>query len=192
MQIPDDYPINIWTHGSITECSGFSIRFFVPGIVKAQQRFKFTKKGVRYTPKQTRTHQSLVRDAFDGVDVTLPSWCTLPYSGPIQICVTTLIQAPKSRPKWFHEKLNQLGVLPALTRPDIDNYLKLVMDALNGIVWYDDKYVFSGHQTKMYAQFPGHVVNIRFFPHIDADQIINWSALINPEYNLPIVETDLE
>jgi Holliday junction resolvase RusA-like endonuclease len=38
------------------------------------------------------------------------------------------------------------------TRPDIDNYAKLVLDALNGFVWADDSQVVKIEAVKRYAK----------------------------------------
>lgn len=38
------------------------------------------------------------------------------------------------------------------TRPDIDNYIKSLMDAMNGIVFKDDSQVVSIHAMKRYSE----------------------------------------
>lgn len=49
----------------------------------------------------------------------------------------------RGRAKWFDGKDMD-------DTPDIDNPLKTVMDALNGVVWADDKYVLGAHTEKFY------------------------------------------
>jgi Holliday junction resolvase RusA-like endonuclease len=41
-----------------------------------------------------------------------------------------------------------------LTRPDIDNYCKAPLDALNGIVWRDDSQVVELTVSKFYSSRP--------------------------------------
>ena len=35
--------------------------------------------------------------------------------------------------------------------PDLDNYTKLALDALNDILWEDDRYIIEIHATKYYS-----------------------------------------
>lgn len=70
-----------------------------------------------------------------GIAVTLRFWCPIP--------------ARLSKRK--RESLN--GQL-CLKKPDIDNYVKLVLDALNGIAWEDDNAVASIAASKGYSFEP--------------------------------------
>lgn len=45
-------------------------------------------------------------------------------------------------------------------KPDIDNLVKAVMDALNGLAWVDDKQVAYISAVKMYAQEDGLTVRV--------------------------------
>ena len=47
---------------------------------------------------------------------------------------------PRSAPKYKREAMLS-GELVPLTKPDADNVLKLVLDALNGLAYLDDKQV---------------------------------------------------
>ena len=49
-----------------------------------------------------------------------------------------------------------------LKRPDIDNYIKLVMDALNGIAWEDDNVIASVNAAKIYSSEPRTEVYINY------------------------------
>jgi Holliday junction resolvase RusA-like endonuclease len=42
-----------------------------------------------------------------------------------------------------------------VTRPDADNYLKGILDGLNGIAWEDDAQIVSISVTKIYHDTPG-------------------------------------
>lgn len=46
------------------------------------------------------------------------------------------------------------------TKPDIDNLLKLVLDAANGIVWWDDGQVVQTTVTKLYAEKAATVIKL--------------------------------
>lgn len=51
-------------------------------------------------------------------------------------------------------KREQLNESLCLKKPDIDNYVKLVCDALNGIAWEDDNVVASLYAVKLYDNEP--------------------------------------
>jgi Holliday junction resolvase RusA-like endonuclease len=76
-----------------------------------------------------------------------------PMTGAIVAQVVFIASWPKShkRPRIFpmHTK-----------RPDIDNCLKLIFDALNGIVWVDDCQVVKVTVVKRYGDVPGIVVSV--------------------------------
>lgn len=42
-------------------------------------------------------------------------------------------------------------VLPTV-KPDLDNYIKSALDALNGVVWDDDRFIVDIHAKKVYAE----------------------------------------
>lgn len=70
-----------------------------------------------------------------GIAVTLRFWCAI----------------PSGLSKRKREALD--GQL-CLKKPDIDNYVKLVLDALNGIAWEDDNAVASIAASKGYSFEP--------------------------------------
>lgn len=64
------------------------------------------------------------------------------FEGPVGIIVRFYLKRPKSAPKDRE--------LPC-TRPDVDNYLKLVLDAANGILFDDDAQVVLATVEKIYG-----------------------------------------
>jgi Holliday junction resolvase RusA-like endonuclease len=48
----------------------------------------------------------------------------------------------------------EMGLIQPNTRPDIDNYIKQVFDALNGIVWEDDGQIVKVVAAKWYSATP--------------------------------------
>ncbi|MHB8393920.1 MAG: RusA family crossover junction endodeoxyribonuclease [Candidatus Dormibacteria bacterium] len=67
-----------------------------------------------------------------------------PFSGPVRVEVTAYVRRPASIPK-----RDRLTALPT-KRPDLDNYLKTVLDGCLPL-WVDDAQVVSLTAAKVYA-----------------------------------------
>ena len=73
--------------------------------------------------------------------------CPHPTDDPVSVIVQFTFERPKSH-------MNKSGVkktAPALPKCDSDNLLKGILDAMNGIVWYDDAQVVDPHPYKIYG-----------------------------------------
>lgn len=46
------------------------------------------------------------------------------------------------------------GVHRPIVKPDLDNYIKSTLDALNGILWTDDAHIVDLHAHKYYSDDP--------------------------------------
>ena len=53
----------------------------------------------------------------------------------------------------------EAGAIRPVTRPDLDNYIK-VLDGLNGIVWRDDSQIVRLNSVKAYSERPRLVVSV--------------------------------
>jgi Holliday junction resolvase RusA-like endonuclease len=109
-----------------------------------------------YTPKKTEEYEKelawLARSKYRGK----------PLEGPIKISVEFFFKPPDS---WSKTKTSDAlcGVLKHTSRPDLDNLLKSLEDALNGIVWVDDSQIYSySHVSKEYADRPGIKLKVRW------------------------------
>ena len=69
----------------------------------------------------------------------------LPAIGPIKLTVYAWFSRPKSEIR----KTKPMPEYPHIKKPDADNVLKAVMDALNGLAWHDDAQVASVTVEKM-------------------------------------------
>lgn len=124
--------------------------FIVPGEPKAKGRPRFSNRGgfVRtYTDAQTTSKEGEVKWYFQ--QANLPKI----EEGSIFLGIKVYREIPKS----FGKKKRQaalLGQLRPTSRPDLDNYLKLVCDALNGLAWHDDSQVTTIACDKYYSDSP--------------------------------------
>lgn len=98
----------------------------VYGEVLGKPRPRVTRHGT-YTPRKFADYESRIAAEFRK---QLPK----PLEGAISLKVTVQRELPKSRPKKIVSE-------PDTFRPDLDNIVKLVMDALNGVAYLDDNQV---------------------------------------------------
>jgi len=68
----------------------------------------------------------------------------MPFHEGVSIVVNAWFQRPKSK-IW---KTKPMPAYRHTTKPDADNVLKAVLDALNGLAWVDDAQVFSATVRK--------------------------------------------
>lgn len=71
----------------------------------------------------------------------------------VHLIVMAFFCPPKS---WSQKKRKAAlqGVVHHIVKPDLDNVLKAVGDALNGVVYEDDSQIIDCHIRKAYAETP--------------------------------------
>ena len=99
-----------------------------------------------YTPKETREAE----DTF--LQQAIKQKPETPLEGPLSISIKFYKIKPKSKPK---------KVIHWTTKPDLDNLVKLVIDALNKVFFQDDSQIIEIQATKQYDQTPRTEVEIR-------------------------------
>lgn len=70
---------------------------------------------------------------------------------------------PKSWPKWKREAALRRHIRPS-SKPDIDNLVKFVLDALNGLWWSDDARICELISAKFYTDKPFTAVSATWRP----------------------------
>lgn len=115
---------------------------------KARARTFYNKrmgKMQSITPEQTKSYEDLIRWSYKAAGGK--------YMG--EDILTVEIKAYYPIPKSFSKaKRNDAieGALRPTTKPDCDNIIKVVLDALNGVAYYDDKQVIYVSCEKYYAE----------------------------------------
>ena len=84
------------------------------------------------------------------------------FTGPLSMAVRAYVSIPASWPKG-KKTLARNGLVYPEAKPDIDNYLKLVLDACNGIVYVDDKQVVEIAGSKRYGIEPRLEIEVEQF-----------------------------
>lgn len=120
------------------------------GLPKGKERARTVRNGnktVSYTPTQTKEYEQLVQ------------WCYKIAKGewfgnkPIKATITAHFKISQSSSRKNREQKLQLAILPCV-KPDVDNIAKIILDALNGIAYEDDKQVVSLTVDKIYGEEP--------------------------------------
>jgi Holliday junction resolvase RusA-like endonuclease len=128
------------------------IVILVPGAPVPKGRPRVTTRGGfarAFTPAKTRRYEDLIRleagRVMDGLDQ---------LQGALSVKIRAFMQTPQAIAKHKAKgPLAETGELRPLTKPDVDNFAK-VIDALNGIVWRDDSQVVSLTVDKFYSSRP--------------------------------------
>ena len=129
------------------------LNFVVDGEPVAQGRPRFTRIGgfVRaYDPKKSKDYKKQIATA--AVAAMAESKTTI-TGKPLSAEIYIFVGIPKSKSKKFKAAAADGDVLPTV-RPDVDNLAKIVLDALNGIVYEDDKQVITLFINKKYSEYP--------------------------------------
>lgn len=120
------------------------IKFTVPGMPRGKGRPRFTRDGHAYTDGQTRDYETLVRQCYQQAAGT--------YDFPGAVCLSVRIVLPVPGSDSRRVRTDKLiGCIPPTRKPDVDNVAKIVMDALNGAAWADDKQVTQLSVAKFYG-----------------------------------------
>jgi len=73
-----------------------------------------------------------------------------PFAGQIRVQFKFYRSPPKSTPQWKLPLMDSGHIRPNKS-PDLDNYVKLALDSLNGVLWEDDRYIVEMHSAKYYT-----------------------------------------
>lgn len=124
------------------------IEFFVKWKPVGKGRPRFTRTGHTYTPEKTRAYEAAVawecRKAMQGKQ---------PSTLPQHVSIGVAIKPPKSWTKAKTKRALAGEIKPG--KPDIDNFLKAILDGCNGVAFVDDAQVISVYATKQYAEEEG-------------------------------------
>ena len=129
------------------------IELTVYGNPVAQSRPRFSRQGgfvKAYDPIQSKSYKQLIR-------LELQPLLSDPNFTPIDRACCLKLTVFRAMPKSFSKKKREeasLGYIRPTTKPDTDNYVKGVLDALNGTVLKDDSVVCEIFAWKFYSERP--------------------------------------
>ena len=126
--------------------------FTIPGPAQAKQRPRVNRNTGRiYTPGATHKYEKLVKESYGDNPCFKDQF--------ISVKMTFKMAIPKSYSKKKREQALNREIFP--TRADIDNYIKSILDGLNGVCWEDDRYICSITAEKIFAEESETIVEIK-------------------------------
>ena len=129
------------------------LNFVIPGSPIGQGRPKFSTINGHpkaYDPEKSRNYKAYVRmlatqamkeTGFEMID------------GPCAVLINAFFEVPKSKSKRFREAALK-GTERPTKKPDADNIVKAIQDALNGLAYKDDAYIVYLACQKFYSDNP--------------------------------------
>lgn len=121
--------------------------FEVPGTIKGKGRPRVNSyTGMIYTPTTTKDYESLIEQYFL---LKYPRFKTL--EGRVGVNITATFNIPKSTKKSDREKMIQNEISPN-KKPDIDNIVKIILDAMNKFAFKDDTQITKLSVEKIYGE----------------------------------------
>ena len=120
-----------------------NVKFSIPGPAQAKQRPRINRQTGRvYTPNATHKYEKLVKECYGDRHFFDEQY--------ISVKITFKFTIPKS-----YSKAEYYEALVGDIRPkkaDIDNYIKSVLDGLNGVAFTDDRYICHLEAEKIYTE----------------------------------------
>lgn len=126
------------------------IEFVVPAVPVAQprQRHRVVHAGGRAFAQNYTPARDPVNSFKAAVQLAASqAYCGAPLEGPLRMSAVFVFPRPKS----MHWKTRPMPRVWHTSRPDRDNLIKSVQDALNGILWRDDSQICAGEPVKLVA-----------------------------------------
>ena len=139
------------------------LMFEIPGSPIGQGRPKFSTingHAKAYDPEKSRNYKAYVRllatQAMKENDFEM-------IIGPCAIKIWAYFDIPKSKSKKFKEAALEAKERPT-KKPDADNIVKAILDALNGLVYKDDSCIVELSCIKYYSDVPRVEVYVDGYP----------------------------
>lgn len=121
------------------------VHFIIPGRPVGKGRPRFTRNGHCWTPDKTAAYER---------DIKLSYWSTYghrKYEADKALAVEIILYYPRPKNMAKYKRLMaQKGVLRPTVKPDVDNVIKAILDALNGVAFDDDRQIVQIECEKWY------------------------------------------
>ena len=123
-----------------------NISLTIPGPPVGKHRARVCRSGHAFTPAKAVNYEALVKQTFAA---KYPDF--VPMSGPVRMILSIWLMPSKETQRKIKKSIAR--VYPII-KPDADNILKIVADALSGLAFVDDKQIISVYAEKKYSLRP--------------------------------------
>lgn len=133
----------------------WKVEICVMGQPVAQGRPKFSRicgHVTAYDPEKSKNYKALVRSEAQRIYEMDKTFA--PIDGPCYMTLTVGRSVPKS----WSKKMKAMaikGEIRPTSKPDLDNYVKGILDAINTVIVKDDSRVIGINAIKIYQSNPG-------------------------------------
>lgn len=134
------------------------MKLTIPVAPQPQSRPRFTARGRyvhAYENKKITMYKRMVAATYQSYFGAVK-----PTEKAIAVDVVFYRPVQKSISKIERQRRLTGESLPAI-KPDIDNYVKAILDALNGVAFRDDKQIISLNAKKLYSDKPRTEIEIK-------------------------------
>jgi len=128
------------------------LQFHVPGQPYVNGRPRIGKVGAHarmFTPEKTVNYENLVKYS---AQQAMAGAALIEGACDVKLRIDCQIPASWSQKK---QRAAAAGEIRPTSKPDADNVIKAVFDAMNGVVWKDDVQVVDIAVSKFYSLAPG-------------------------------------
>lgn len=129
--------------------------FEVIGDIKGKARPRvntYTCKA--YTPENTKDYEMLIKQYFK---LKYPRY--VPLENRVSVKIVAQFKIPKTTTK-KDKALIEEGMLSPTKKPDIDNIVKIILDALNKMAFKDDNQITKIEVEKIYGEVEKIIVKV--------------------------------
>lgn len=132
-----------------------SVTFHVPGKPQGKARAKtvrnkYTGNTMSYTPEKDLLYENYIKERF----LNVSNGTFYERGTPVTLRIVARFLPPKSISKKRTALMLEGKELP-LKKPDMDNIVKVVADALNGVAYHDDTQIVFVIAKKAYSAMEG-------------------------------------
>lgn len=124
-----------------------NISFIVPGEPQGKLRARWSPHGT-HTPQKTINYETYIKEMFA---ISYPDF--VPLEGPLTMKLTAWLMIPKAT-SIKKTKLMTDRILRPTKKPDFDNIVKTVCDALEKLAYKNDNQIVTAIIHKFYSVKP--------------------------------------
>ena len=135
-------------------------KFIIRGEPKGKGRPRFsTRTGHAFTPKETMAYEAYTRVEY----INQTDGYRFPDDAQLVMDIVAYYSIPKTGTKKVKE-LKAKNILRPTEKPDMDNVVKAICDALNGVAYKDDVQIVDCRVRKYFGEEPRVLVTIADIP----------------------------